>query len=292
KTAEPGDEPAAVSAISQIEAETESYEDKLDYELDTALSDESGEDEIKDGQTKPWLAIAATIFVLLAAGVLFNALKSDKTTADQQVASAEVTPKNEALVVEEDVVAVIETEETEQLVSNNLTETVDELESTELQINDSVSEPVEEESIVVSSEKYDELKRASAEEDVFFSAIDHRLVNGDSLWRLARKHYVNPFYWPHIYQANQKKINNPDSVKIGRVVTLPTLYGKPDALTKQDRRNIAMGYYLNYIYHKQKGNPYAYFSLIGVDKFDADLLIEYRQEIERSDVDNLALLSE
>jgi len=73
---------------------------------------------------------------------------------------------------------------------------------------------------------------------------------------------------------------------------LPTLYGEPDALTRRDKRNIAMGYYFNYLYHKQKGNPYAYFSLIGVDKYDAGLLIEFKEEIERSDVNNLALLSE
>jgi len=94
------------------------------------------------------------------------------------------------------------------------------------------------------------------------------------------------------HKANRNKINNPDKVKIGKVVNLPTLYGRPDALTKQDKHNIAMGYYYNYLYHKGKGNPYAYFSLIGVEKYDANILIEYKEEIEYSDVNNLALLTE
>jgi len=281
--------------------------DDLDFNLD----DE--QETVKTNTNtsgNPWFAMAAAVVVLLAAGILFNGLwptATDKqdvtflysyytptTVPETQVAESKPEPSDDSMLVAETV------SDTEVEDVSAAAPVIEETEPDSVPVAEAEPEPelielepvVEEESIVVSSEQYDEVKRASAEETVYFLERKHKLANGDSLWRLAKKNYVNPFYWPHIYQANRNKIGNPDRVKMGRVVMLPTLYGEPDALTKRDKRNIAMGYYFNYLYHKQKGNPYAYFSLIGVDKFDAGLLIEFREEIERSDVNNLALLSE
>lgn len=248
-----------------------------------------------------WFAIATTALILLAAGVLFNALILNKPVVNtEQVASQNSVPKYvfsySELTVNEKVVTspvyvpveiINDNVEYEVLVSE-----AENTESDQSVITPLTSNEPDTDSIIVSTEKYDEVQRSSAEKDVFFSEVEYQLANGDSLWRLAKKHYVNPFYWPHIYQANRNKINNPDKVKIGKFVSLPTLYGRPEALTQEDKHNIAMGYYYNYLYHKGKGNPYAYFSLIGVDKYDASILIEYKEEIEYSDVDDLALLTE
>ncbi len=276
------------SPVAAVEA------DKLD--IDLTEPSETGKDT-----NKPWFAMAAAVVVLLATGLIFNALWTPSGTDSTGVKylysyypenikksvepiQADVIPQiaetDKTEVIEEEKISRVEPEETVAL-----TAAVEEVAETESVIS-------EEDQIIVSTEQYNEVKRASAEESVYFLERDHRLVNGDSLWRLAKKNYINPFYWPHIYQANHKKIINPDRVRIGRTISLPTLYGEPDDLTKRDKRNIAMGYYFNYLYHKQKGNPFAYFSLIGVDKFDADLLIEFQEEISRSDVNNLALLSE
>ena len=271
-------------------------DDKLDFDLT-----EPGDAE-KD-INKPWFAIAAAVFVLLATGLLFNALWTPSETDSAEVKYLySYYPDNNAIQVDsiqpEATPLLAESSEAEKIEAETVTEQVEEnlaaaeVVEQEKEITKSESVVSEEDQIIVSTEQYNEVKRASAEESAYFLERDHRLVNGDSLWRLAKKHYINPFYWPHIYQANHKKIINPDRVRIGRTISLPTLYGEPDDLTKRDKRNIAMGYYFNYLYHKQKGNPFAYFSLIGVDKFDADLLIEFQQEISRSDVNNLALLSE
>lgn len=277
--------------------------DDLDINLDEIPETDNSNN---DTSGKPWFAVAAAVLVLLAAGILFNGLWPTSTEKqDVSFLYSYYTPVTEPEIQIPDIKP--EHIDDSTLVAETVTDVEQEdISAIEPVVEDVESAPivktepelielnpvVEEESIVVSSEQYDEVKRASAEETVYFLETKHKLIDGDSLWRLAKKNYVNPFYWPHIYQANRNKIDNPDRVKIGRVVMLPTLYGQPEALTKKDKRNIAMGYYFNYLYHKQKGNPYAYFSLIGVDKFDAGLLIEFKEEIERSDVNNLALLSE
>ena len=275
----------------------------LDIDLNT-FSQENNPPKRKYKENKSgkvWFAIAATVIVLLAAGVLFNALDSNNSMTQSDVVAindngpqylysyTELSVEEKVTMPPVHVPLVIDNE-------NMAFETVDrdssETDVAQSEIVNAVSNVRNNDSIVISTEKYDELQSLSAERKVYFSERDHKLVNGDSLWRLAKKHYINPFYWPHIYQANRNKINNPDKVKIGKVVSLPALYGRPDALTKQDKHNIAMGYYYNYLYHKGKGNPYAYFSLIGVEKYDANILIEYKEEIEYSDVNNLALLTE
>lgn len=275
----------------------------LDIDLDV-LSKNSNplERKAKENKSgKAWFAIAATVIVLLAAGVLFNALDLNNSMNQSEVVAVNNNgPQYLYSYTELAVDEIVTTPPAHvPLVINNENmafETVDsdiiETEVAQSEIVGTVSNVSDNDSIVISTEKYDELQSLSSEIKVYFNEREYKLVNGDSLWRLAKKHYINPFYWPHIYQANRTRINNPDRVKIGKIINLPTLYGKPDALTQQDKHNIAVGYYHNYLYHKEKGNPYAYFSLIGVDKFDPSLLIKFKGEIERSDVNNLALLTE
>jgi len=300
----------AISSESVSEKAPEVLELNTDDVIDINLDDLDSAAVVTNPPAKKkdtkqiWFAMAAVVMVVIASGVLFSTflsgsseiknteyLAKDHTGAPRYLYSYETN-----LSVSEPAISVAKHVPVE-IVNNKIEletlETIEDTGTQETVVAETVVPVVEQEdSIVVTSEQYDELKRVTAEQEVYFAAMDHKLVNGDSLWRLAKKHYVNPFYWPHIYQANRIKINNPDRVKIGKTVRLPTMYGHPDALTDQDKRNIAMGYYYNYLYHKQKGNPYAYFSLIGVEKFDASLLIEYKDEIERSDVNNLALLIE
>jgi len=126
---------------------------------------------------------------------------------------------------------------------------------------------------------------------VFFKQRPHKLTDGDSLWRLSRKNYINPFYWPHIYQANKYKIRNPDKLLMGRTITLPTLYGDPENLSNEDRRNIAEGYFLVYRHHKKNGNPFPYYALLGVAKFDPAVIEDHAYEIDEEDWNNLQLAS-
>lgn len=125
----------------------------------------------------------------------------------------------------------------------------------------------------------------------FFQEISHQLVDGDSLWRLSRKHYSNPFYWPHIYQVNQNKIDNPDKLKTGRIIQLPGMYGTPDELSPEDRRSIAEGYFLVYRYHKKTNRPFPYYALLGVNKFDPAVIQEHIYEIDEQDWHSLQLAS-
>jgi nucleoid DNA-binding protein len=126
---------------------------------------------------------------------------------------------------------------------------------------------------------------------VFFEQRPHKLTNGDSLWRLSRKNYINPFYWPHIYQANKYRIRNPNKLLMGKTITLPTLNGHPKNLSREDRRNIAEGYFLVYKNHKKHKKPFPYYALLGVAKFDAEVIEAHANEIAEEDWNNLQIAS-
>lgn len=126
---------------------------------------------------------------------------------------------------------------------------------------------------------------------IFFQQRPHKLMVGDSLWRLSRKHYRNPFYWPHIYQANAGRIDNPNKLKTGTQIQLPNMIGTPNHLTAEDRRSIAEGYFLVYRYHKQTNKPFPYYALLGVNKFDPAVIQEHISEIDEQDWHSLQLAS-
>lgn len=136
-----------------------------------------------------------------------------------------------------------------------------------------------------------ELRPAATEPAPWFEQRAHKLKNGDSLWRLSDKQYLNPFYWPHIYQANRDDINNPNKLIMGRTILLPTLQGRPGQLTAADRRRIAEGYFLVYLYYKKKDRPYPYYALLGANRFDPAVIRDNIDEIDAKDWENLQLAS-
>ena len=123
----------------------------------------------------------------------------------------------------------------------------------------------------------------------FFTEKPHKIANGESLWRLAKQHYKNPLLWPHIYQANAALIDNPDSLRQGRTLTLPSLQGAADNLTKTDRRNIAEGYYLTYLYYKKTAHKDAFFALLEAKRYDNKVVEEHRSLIQLSKVEEVLL---
>jgi hypothetical protein len=123
----------------------------------------------------------------------------------------------------------------------------------------------------------------------FFTEKVHTIANGESLWRLARSHYQDPLLWPHIYQANAAIISNPDSLRTGKIITIPSLQGAPGKLTKSDRRNIAEGYYLTYLHYKKTGHKDAFFALLEAKRYDNKVVEEHRSLLQLSRVEEIML---
>lgn len=53
------------------------------------------------------------------------------------------------------------------------------------------------------------------------SPRSYTVVSGDSLSKIAKREYGDAAKWPLIYQANRDKIQNPDLIHPGQVLTLP-----------------------------------------------------------------------
>jgi nucleoid DNA-binding protein len=123
----------------------------------------------------------------------------------------------------------------------------------------------------------------------FFSEARHTISHGESLWRLARRHYKDPLLWPHIYQANAAIIDNPDNLRLGQDIVIPSLQGRPGKLTKTDRRNIAEGYYLTYLHYKKSGHRDAFFALLEAKRYDNKVVEEHRSLLQLSRVEEVLL---
>jgi len=106
----------------------------------------------------------------------------------------------------------------------------------------------------------------------WFAAREYTVQPGDTLWGLAEGNYVNPYYWPHIFNHNAATVTNPDRIAIDQELLLPALQGEPAALTEADRTSIAEGYLRLYRFWAVEGRANADYALVGVRFFDAGVL--------------------
>ena len=64
----------------------------------------------------------------------------------------------------------------------------------------------------------------SAAETPKKASTTYTVVSGDSLSRIAKRHYGDANKWKAIYEANRDLISNPDLIHPGQVLTLPPLH--------------------------------------------------------------------
>jgi hypothetical protein len=55
----------------------------------------------------------------------------------------------------------------------------------------------------------------------YFTYRRHRVVAGDSLWKIAEAEYKVGTEWTYIYEANSHQINDPDLIFPGQVLNVP-----------------------------------------------------------------------
>lgn len=53
-------------------------------------------------------------------------------------------------------------------------------------------------------------------------AKSYTVKSGDSLWKISEQMYGNGNDWRRIYEANKDRIQNPDVIQPGWVLTIPT----------------------------------------------------------------------
>lgn len=57
--------------------------------------------------------------------------------------------------------------------------------------------------------------------------VTYTVVGGDTLSKIAKRHYGDAAKWPLIFEANRDRIKNPDLIQIGWVLTIPELPETP-----------------------------------------------------------------
>lgn len=217
-------------------------------------------------------ALAASIIVAIIAAVLiWPDDKNDTHSALEPAAVPDlIQSSSQSLFTNNQVAASTQTDDIENLLLLNLTSSTEKTTAAD-----------------ASTEQHNNAQIPKS----FFREQTHKLVAGDSLWRLSRKHYTNPFYWPHIYHANHSKIDNPNKLKLNSHIQLPAMHGIPDNLTPEDRRSIAEGYFLVYQYLKRTNRPFPYYALLGVNKFDPAVIQKHISEIDEQDWQSFQLAS-
>lgn len=82
---------------------------------------------------------------------------------------------------------------------------------------------------------------------------------GDTLWSIAASTFGDSYWWPVIYAQNRAELSrrNPDLIKIGIALQIPTLAGSVNAPKPEDLQLKTDGYKIVAIDYKKLNNPRA-----------------------------------
>lgn len=75
----------------------------------------------------------------------------------------------------------------------------------------------------VSKVEASEMKVAEAPDDPPKGPTLHEVKKGDSLWKIAEKHYGNGSKYPEIFEANKPMLSDPDKIYPGQMLRIPDL---------------------------------------------------------------------
>ncbi|MDX1671915.1 MAG: HU family DNA-binding protein [Balneolaceae bacterium] len=107
---------------------------------------------------------------------------------------------------------------------------------------------------------------------------------GQSLWRLANRHYKDPYLWPWIYNVNNGKMGNPNIIVVGRELRIPQPKNADGSLSRSDSLEVATGYVLTYRWFKNRGDQDAKFYLWAAQNYHDQVFDRTDIQIDKDDL--------
>ncbi len=115
----------------------------------------------------------------------------------------------------------------------------------------------------------------------------HGVEQGDSLWGISTFFYASAYLWPNIFRVNLEDIEDPDVLRIGSAVEVPSLEGTVGSLSHNDIKNIMDGYVNAYLAYRALGKAKAFFYLWVAMQYNVpEVLGEYEERIGESDMES------
>lgn len=118
----------------------------------------------------------------------------------------------------------------------------------------------------------------------------HQTKEGDNLWNLAYTYYKDGYLWPLILLENKDKITNPDFIKAGIKLTVPSLKNAEN-LSDADYHKLAQGHLQAYFAYRDRKLNEARNHLFVANKYDTDFVESNLSRIDAADIQVIKSLS-
>lgn len=102
-----------------------------------------------------------------------------------------------------------------------------------------VEQPAQQIEPIIIHDTLTRIERLDVVENELVIKSDTRVVYGQSLSQLARKHYNNTFCWVYLWLANRKVAPDPNLILVNEQILVPVLTEEQKTITKEEAKLIA-----------------------------------------------------
>ena len=168
------------------------------------------------------------VIVVVVGGLIFNYFQKSKGTVDIPGSNSEITLTNNGEKLTANGEKIYKVKKGDSLWKIAQAEYNDGYSWTKIAEVNNLKNPsvleTDQELILPKLEVKETVAKVSDEKETTIAVgSEYKVVKNDNLWTIAVRAYGDGYQWTKIWQENRSKLNTPDGLEIGMMLTIPNL---------------------------------------------------------------------
>jgi len=168
------------------------------------------------------------VIVVVVGGLIFNYFQKSKGTVDIPGSNSEITLTNNGEKLTANGEKIYKVKKGDSLWKIAQAEYNDGYSWTKIAEVNNLKNPsvleTDQELILPKLEVKETIAKVSDEKETPIAVGgEYKVVKNDNLWTIAVRAYGDGYQWTKIWQENRSKLNTPDGLEIGMILTIPNL---------------------------------------------------------------------
>ena len=167
------------------------------------------------------------VIVVVVGGLIFNYFQKNKGTIDIPGSNSEIVLTNKDEKLTSNGEKIYKVKKGDSLWKIALAEYNDGYSWTKIATANNLKNPsdlnVNQELVLPKIESKEKVALTETKIDSVTQGSEYKVIKGDSLWKISVKAYGDGYQWTKIWEENRTKLNSPNGLEIGMMLTIPKL---------------------------------------------------------------------